>query len=186
MDLIVTSQSAIVIVVIITPNIMMLVRRQLSQLWIAILMHFVPKFTLPKKLGVTPPRSTTKDVIAKNLTAWRSMKNFDGPLFISCRYCECFQGGVVCSEKCRCLECRNFTGSTYRQDAIQRANLKEKHGDGDPKNSHESSNNEDKASTEVQRLKTPTLQSKQRASIINEVNISIVCSITFFFSLKLP
>ena len=68
MDLIVTSQSAIVIVVIITPNIIMLARRQLSPLWIGILMLFVPKFTLPKKLVETPPRSTTKDVIAKDLT----------------------------------------------------------------------------------------------------------------------
>lgn len=45
------------------------------------------------------------------------------------RYCECFQGGVVCSEKCRCLECRNFTGSTFRLDAIHRMQLKERSGD---------------------------------------------------------
>lgn len=28
------------------------------------------------------------------------------------RYCECFQMGVLCSELCKCVNCRNFEGST--------------------------------------------------------------------------
>ncbi|KAL7553119.1 hypothetical protein ACHAWF_016375 [Thalassiosira exigua] len=27
------------------------------------------------------------------------------------KYCECFQGGIVCGEKCKCVNCKNFVGS---------------------------------------------------------------------------
>lgn len=27
------------------------------------------------------------------------------------KYCECFQGGVVCGEKCKCVNCKNYVGS---------------------------------------------------------------------------
>lgn len=27
------------------------------------------------------------------------------------KYCECFEAGVTCSEKCKCLDCQNFVGS---------------------------------------------------------------------------
>lgn len=27
------------------------------------------------------------------------------------KYCECFQGGIVCGSKCKCVECKNFLGS---------------------------------------------------------------------------
>ncbi len=30
------------------------------------------------------------------------------------RYCECFQGGIPCTEKCRCLDCKNYSDSTIR------------------------------------------------------------------------
>lgn len=27
------------------------------------------------------------------------------------KYCECFQGGIVCGQKCKCVNCKNFVGS---------------------------------------------------------------------------
>jgi hypothetical protein len=27
------------------------------------------------------------------------------------KYCECFQGGIVCGSKCKCVDCKNFLGS---------------------------------------------------------------------------
>lgn len=30
------------------------------------------------------------------------------------KYCECFQAGIVCSENCKCIDCKNFDGSTAR------------------------------------------------------------------------
>jgi hypothetical protein len=27
------------------------------------------------------------------------------------KYCECFEAGVICSDKCKCIECQNFIGS---------------------------------------------------------------------------
>ncbi|CAH8262823.1 unnamed protein product [Arabidopsis lyrata] len=31
------------------------------------------------------------------------------------KYCECFQANILCSENCKCLDCKNFEGSEVRQ-----------------------------------------------------------------------
>ncbi len=36
------------------------------------------------------------------------------------RYCECFQANIVCTERCRCSECKNFTNSSFREKALQK------------------------------------------------------------------
>ena len=30
------------------------------------------------------------------------------------KYCECFQAGVVCSDNCKCVDCKNYDGSLHR------------------------------------------------------------------------
>lgn len=34
------------------------------------------------------------------------------------KYCECFQLGIVCSDRCRCSNCKNFPGSVERNKCL--------------------------------------------------------------------
>lgn len=36
------------------------------------------------------------------------------------RYCECFQAGILCGEKCRCSDCCNYDGSAERSALVAR------------------------------------------------------------------
>lgn len=45
---------------------------------------------------------------------------FDLRLYCHYRYCECFQASIVCTERCRCTECKNYTDSEFREKAIQK------------------------------------------------------------------
>ncbi|EPS62527.1 hypothetical protein M569_12264, partial [Genlisea aurea] len=31
------------------------------------------------------------------------------------KYCECYQANILCSEKCRCVDCKNYEGSEERK-----------------------------------------------------------------------
>jgi len=39
------------------------------------------------------------------------------------KYCECFQAGVLCSDNCRCIECKNVQGNEERQALLDMAEL---------------------------------------------------------------
>jgi len=41
------------------------------------------------------------------------------------KYCECFNAGIVCSENCRCAECRNFEDCLERKAILAAPQISE-------------------------------------------------------------
>ena len=39
------------------------------------------------------------------------------------KYCECFQNGILCSDNCRCTECKNYAGSDARMTMEQQGHI---------------------------------------------------------------
>jgi hypothetical protein len=35
------------------------------------------------------------------------------------KYCECFQANILCSDNCKCVDCKNFDGSEERRALFQ-------------------------------------------------------------------
>ena len=62
-----------------------------------------------------------KDTKAKNPAAFKTKKNKEsGTHSTGCKckksaclkkYCECFENSLLCSEKCKCINCKNYSGS---------------------------------------------------------------------------
>jgi hypothetical protein len=134
---------------------------------------------LPEEVLFPPSPTPAVCSLLSGLTSYR--------LFL--RYCECFQGGVVCSEKCRCFDCRNFSGSAFRHEAIQRIHLKERHSEGEAKGTDYPTDAErpPRELQQVERPKIPSLQAKPFAhsgvpSFLNERSLTAV---SLFASLSL-
>ena len=87
-----------------------------------------------------------KDTRAKNPNAFKPRISVKGPIIVAgtasqsghnmgCRckrseclkkYCECFQAGVMCGSKCKCVECMNYAGSQKLID--KRRKIKDQRG----------------------------------------------------------
>lgn len=41
------------------------------------------------------------------------------------KYCECYQANILCSDNCKCQDCKNFEGSEERNSLLHRSHVSE-------------------------------------------------------------